>query len=122
MLVYAQRGHGRRASLLTDYTFALWDDGKLVTVAKAYSGLTDPEIVELDRLLRQSTTERFGPMRAVTPTHVFELGFEGIQKSSRHKSGVAVRFPRILRWRRDKVTSEADTLDALRALAETAGP
>lgn len=117
VLVYAQAGHGRRSTLYTDYTFAVWDGGVLVPVAKAYSGLTDVEIEKLDRWIRSHTLERFGPVRSVEAVHVFELAFEGINVSSRHKSGVAVRFPRILRWRDDKPAAEADTLEALRALA-----
>ena len=116
VMIYAQAGHGRRASLHTDYTFAVWDDGVLVPFAKAYSGLTDEEIRDLDRWIRANTVEKYGPVRHVKPVHVFELGFEGIQPSPRHKSGVAVRFPRILRWRTDKAAEEADTLAALRAL------
>jgi len=116
VMIYAQAGHGRRASLHTDYTFAVWRDGVLVPVAKAYSGLTDVEIRELDAWIRRNTIEKFGPVRHVHPVHVFELAFEGIQLSPRHKSGIAVRFPRILRWRRDKAISEADTLDALHTL------
>ena len=116
VLVYAQPGSGRRASLFTDYTFGVWDHGELVPVAKAYSGLTDQEIDELDRWVRRHTTERFGPVSAVEPVHVFELGFERIALSTRHKSGVAVRFPRMLRWRRDKKADEADTLETLRKL------
>jgi DNA ligase-1 len=116
VLVYAQPGHGRRATLLTDLTFALWSGGELVPVAKAYSGLSDEEIDQLDRWIRQNTVERFGPVRSVRPEHVFELHFEGIAESTRHKSGVAVRFPRIARWRTDKKPEDADTLDALRAL------
>jgi DNA ligase-1 len=116
VMIYAQAGHGRRASLHTDYTFAVWDDGVLVPFAKAYSGLADAEIRELDRWIRANTVEKFGPVRHVKPVHVFELGFEGIQPSPRHKSGVAVRFPRILRWRTDKRPEEADTLATLRAL------
>jgi DNA ligase 1 len=116
VMIYAQAGHGRRASLHTDYTFAVWDDGVLVPFAKAYSGLTDAEIRELDRWIRANTVEKYGPVRHVKPVHVFELGFEGIQPSPRHKSGVAVRFPRILRWRTDKSPDEADTLATLRAL------
>jgi DNA ligase-1 len=115
VMIYAQAGHGRRASLHTDYTFAVWDGEALVPFAKAYSGLTDEEIRELDRWIRANTVEKFGPVRHVKPVHVFELGFEGIQASSRHKSGVAVRFPRILRWRTDKRPEDADTLVALRA-------
>jgi DNA ligase-1 len=116
VLIYAQPGTGRRASLFTDYTFAVWRDKELVPVAKAYSGLSDEEIDELDRWIRRHTTERFGPVSAVEPVHVFELGFEGIALSTRHKSGVAVRFPRILRWRRDKRAAEADTLATLERL------
>jgi DNA ligase 1 len=121
VMIYAQPGSGRRASLHTDYTFAVWDDGKLVPFAKAYSGLTDAEIRELDAWIRRNTVEKFGPVRHVTPHHVFELGFEGIQKSPRHKSGIAVRFPRILRWRTDKPVEEADTLATLRGLLNDAG-
>ena len=116
VMVYAQAGHGRRASLHTDYTFAVWRDGALVPIAKAYSGLTDVEIRELDGWIRRNTIEKFGPVRHVHPVHVFELAFEGIQASPRHKSGIAVRFPRILRWRKDKPVAEADTLDALHLL------
>jgi len=116
VMIYAQPGHGRRASLHTDYTFALWDNGNLVPFAKAYTGLTDAEIRELDAWIRRNTLEKFGPVRHVKPEHVFELGFEGIQASPRHKSGVAVRFPRMLRWRTDKRPEEADTLETLRAL------
>jgi DNA ligase-1 len=116
VMIYAQAGHGRRASLNTDYTFAVWDDGVLVPFAKAYSGLTDEEIRELDRWIRANTVEKYGPVRHVKPVHVFELGFEGIQVSPRHKSGVAVRFPRILRWRTDKRPEDADSLATLRAL------
>lgn len=117
VLIYAQAGHGRRSTLYTDYTFGLWDGDALVPVAKAYSGLSDAEILELDRWIRAHTTERFGPVRSVTAHWVFELGFEGVNRSSRHKSGVAVRFPRILRWRRDKLAAEADRLETLRAQA-----
>jgi DNA ligase-1 len=116
VLIYAQRGHGRRASLYTDYTFGVWDGGQLVQVAKAYSGLTDEEIREVDTFVRRHTLERHGPVRVVQPELVFELHFEGIQASTRHKSGLAVRFPRMARWRRDKQADEADTLDALRRL------
>jgi DNA ligase-1 len=101
---------------MTDLTFALWSGGELVPVAKAYSGLSDEEIDRLDRWIRQNTLERFGPVRAVKPVHVFELHFEGIAESGRHKSGIAVRFPRIARWRTDKKPEDADTLDALRAM------
>ena len=116
VLIYAQRGSGKRASLYTDYTFGLWDDGRLVPVAKAYSGLTDEEIRQVDAFVRRNTVENFGPVRTVQPDLVFELAFEGIRQSSRHKSGVAVRFPRINRWRTDKKPAEADTLSALRKL------
>jgi DNA ligase-1 len=121
-LVYAQRGHGRRASLYTDYTFAVWttdaEERRLIPFAKAYSGLSDEEIEQVDAIVRKTTIEKFGPVRSVTPTQVFELGFEGIRRSPRHKSGIAVRFPRILRWRIDKPVEEADTLDALLELLE----
>ena len=156
VLVYAQAGHGRRASVYTDYTFAVWSrtpdqrrggasggrrdrearaavdaamptgplaapDGlALVPFAKAYSGLTDEEFKRIDRVIRATTIEKFGPVRTVRPTLVFELGFEGIQRSARHKSGIAVRFPRMLRIRDDKPLHEADTLDTLRALIEGA--
>jgi DNA ligase-1 len=117
VLVYAQKGHGKRASLYTDYTFALWKEDELVPFAKAYSGLTDAEIREVDAFIRRNTLERFGPVRTVKPELVFELGFEGIQRSNRHKSGIAVRFPRMLRMRKDKPIGEANTLEDARALA-----
>ncbi len=117
VLIYAQAGHGRRSTLYTDYTFAVWDGDKLVPVAKAYSGLTDVEIEKLDRWIRSHTLERFGPVRSVQAEQVFELAFEAINASARHKSGVAVRFPRILRWRSDKKIADANTLDELRGLA-----
>lgn len=116
VMVYAQRGHGRRASLYTDYTFAVWRDGELVPFAKAYSGLTDAEIRRVDAWVRRNTLERYGPVRTVRPELVFELAFEGIQRSPRHKSGVAVRFPRILRWREDKRPEDADSLEAILAM------
>jgi DNA ligase-1 len=116
VLIYAQAGSGKRASLFTDYTFALWKDDELVPFAKAYSGLSNAEIGELDRWIRRNTIERFGPVRSVRPCHVFEIGFDGISLSRRHKSGVAVRFPRILRWRRDKKYPEADTVQSARDL------
>lgn len=122
VLIYAQRGHGRRASLYTDYTFAVWDapaeqpNRQLVPFAKAYSGLSDAEIRKVDAIIRKTTVEKFGPVRSVEPTLLFELGFEGIARSTRHKSGVAVRFPRMLRWRQDKPIDEADTLATLQAL------
>lgn len=119
VLVYAQAGHGRRSTLYTDYTFAVWDGDALVPVAKAYSGLDDKEILQLDRWIRAHTRERFGPVRSVDAEQVFELAFEGVNQSNRHKAGVAVRFPRILRWRHDKPAAEADRLQDLRALAHT---
>lgn len=116
VLTYAMRGHGRRANLYTDYTFGLWNDGELVTFAKAYSGLTDAEFKQVDAWIKKNTLERFGPVRSVSPHHVFEIAFEGIAQSTRHKSGIATRFPRILRWRKDKPMEEANTLDDLKAL------
>jgi len=116
VLIYAQAGTGRRANLFTDYTFAVWNDDQLVPVAKAYSGLSNEEIETLDHWIRMHTREKFGPVRSVEPYHVFELGFEGISESKRHKSGVALRFPRILRWRSDKPMEEADSLENLRGL------
>jgi DNA ligase-1 len=116
VMIYAQKGHGRRADLYTDYTFAVWDGDKLVPFAKAYSGLTDQEINKVDNFIKRNTIEKFGPVRTVKPELVFEIGFEGINRSNRHKSGVALRFPRILRWRLDKPKEEADTLDSLKAL------
>ena len=145
VLVYAQRGHGRRASMYTDYTFGVWDRPPvsadeaqrsidaiaageapaalaerglpvLIPFAKAYSGLTDQEIRQVDAHIRRTTVEKFGPVRTVVPSLVFELGFEGLQRSGRHKSGIAVRFPRMLRWRHDKPAAEADTLATLQAL------
>ncbi|MET0964526.1 MAG: ATP-dependent DNA ligase, partial [Noviherbaspirillum sp.] len=121
VLIYAQAGHGRRASLYTDYTFAVWDDApeggrRLVPFAKAYSGLTDAEIAVVDAAIRRTTTEKFGPVRSVKPTMVFEIGFEGIARSSRHKAGIAVRFPRMLRIRDDKKVEEADTLATLQGM------
>ena len=119
VLIYAQTGSGIRSGLFTDYTFALWDHDKLVPFAKAYSGLTNEEIREVDRFIKQNTLERFGPVRTVKPELVFELAFEGIALSARHKSGVAVRFPRIHRWRKDKKAEEADHLQSLKKLIET---
>ncbi len=121
VLVYAQRGSGKRASLYSDYTFAVWDDeGKLVPFAKAYSGLTDVELAKVDRWVRAHTKEKFGPVRTVEPELVMELAFEGIQLSSRHKSGIAVRFPRILRWRHDKKPADADSLASVKELLNAA--
>ena len=119
VLIYAMQGHGRRANLYTDYTFAVWQDGRLQPFAKAYSGLTDEEILAVDKFVKANTIEKFGPVRSVKPELVFELAFEGIQQSTRHKSGIAVRFPRISRWRKDKKAEEADTLDALRSLVQS---
>ena len=131
VLTYAQTGRGRRANLLTDYTFAVWDERHtvgaatesatespagpaLVTLAKAYSGLSDQEIAEVDRWIRAHTIDRFGPVRRVTPELVCEIAFDSAQRSTRHKAGGALRFPRIARWRRDKQAKEADTLDTAR--------
>jgi len=119
VLLYAAPGHGRRSNLYTDYTFGVWRNGALVPVAKAYSGLTDAEIRRLDAWIRKNTREKFGTVRSVEPVHVFELAYEGIAKSSRHKSGIALRFPRIARWRTDKPAGEADTLDALQRVLLT---
>jgi DNA ligase-1 len=122
VLIYAQRGHGRRASLYSDYTFAVWDgppdarERTLVPFAKAYSGLTDEEMRQVDSIVRKTTVEKFGPVSSVRPSLVFELGFEGIALSKRHKSGIAVRFPRMLRWRQDKSVEEADNLATLQDL------
>jgi DNA ligase-1 len=116
VLIYAQAGTGKRGNLYTDYTFALWKEDQLVPIAKAYSGLSNVEIEKLDRWIRSHTIEKFGPVRSVEAYHVFELAFEGIAPSPRHKSGVALRFPRIMRWRHDKTLSEADTLERLQAL------
>jgi DNA ligase-1 len=121
VLMYAHPGHGRRATLLTDYTFGVWKDGELVPFAKAYSGLSDEEIRVLDAWIRRHTHDRFGPVRVVEPSQVFELAFEGIARSARHKSGVAVRFPRILRRRPDKPAAEADTLETINALLAARG-
>jgi DNA ligase 1 len=127
VLVYAQRGHGRRSGVYSDYTFAVWsgppeESGRtLMPFAKAYSGLSDEEMRKVDALIRKTTVESFGPVRSVRPTMVFELGFEGIALSKRHKSGIATRFPRMLRWRQDKPVEEADTIDQLRALLPSRG-
>jgi DNA ligase-1 len=118
VMLYAQPGHGRRSNLYTDYTFGVWSDGELVPVAKAYSGLSNVEIAELDRWIRAHTTEKFGPVRQVERTQVFELAYEGIAASTRHKSGIALRFPRIARWRTDKPASEADKLSDLQKVLD----
>lgn len=124
VLTYAMRGHGRRTNLFTDYTFGLWDEEKkeLVTFAKAYSGLTDAEFKKVDAWIKKNTVERFGPVRSVIPHHVFEIAFEGVAESKRHKSGIATRFPRILRWRQDKKIEDANTLEDLRALIQAPQP
>ncbi len=116
VLIYAQSGSGRRSNLYTDYTLAVWKDKELVPVTKAYSGLTDEELGEMDRWIKKHTVEKFGPVRSVEPLHVFEIAFEGIQPSNRHKAGVALRFPRIHRWRKDKKPEEADTLESVKKL------
>ena len=118
VLLYAQAGHGRRAGLHSDYTLGLWHEGRLVTIAKAYSGLSDAEIVEVDRIVRATTLEKHGPVRICTPTLVFQLAFEGVAHSTRHKSGVAVRFPRIVRWRKDKQPADAGQLADLKAMID----
>ena len=116
VMIYAQAGHGRRATLYTDFTFAVWDGPTLVPFAKAYSGLTDAEFRQITAWVRKNTQQRFGPVRQVVPELVFEISFEGIQPSPRHKSGVALRFPRMARWRQDKTAAQADTLAHLNAL------
>jgi DNA ligase-1 len=121
VMIYAQAGHGRRANLFTDYTFAVWDGDALVPFTKAYSGLTDAEFRQITAWVRKNTLERFGPVRRVTPELVFEIAFEGIQESKRHKSGVALRFPRMVRWRRDKPAPEANTLTDLKAMLAAYG-
>jgi DNA ligase-1 len=122
VMLYAHPGHGRRSNLYTDYTFGVWREGELVPVAKAYSGLSDEEIAELDRWIRAHTVEKFGPVRSVEPTQVFELAYEGIAASKRHKSGIALRFPRIVRRRPDKPAAEADTLANLLSLLTPPAP
>ena len=118
VMLYAQRGHGRRSNLYTDFTFAVWDGDKLVPFTKAYSGLTDKEFSEVTKFVKKNTIERFGPVASVTPELVFELAFEGIAASKRHKSGIALRFPRIKRWRKDKPANEANTLEDLKQFLE----
>ena len=121
VMIYAQSGSGRRANLFTDFTFAVWNGNDLVPFTKAYSGLTDAEFRQITAWVRRNTQQRFGPVRQVTPHHVFEIAFEGIQPSPRHKSGVALRFPRMLRWRKDKPLQEANTLDDLKELLRIYG-
>ena len=118
VMIYAMRGSGRRANLYTDYTFAVWDGDRLVPFTKAYSGLTDEEFREIDKWIKQNTIERFGPVRSVKPLLVFEIAFEGIARSTRHKSGIALRFPRMKRWRKDKPINEANTIQDLASLLE----
>ncbi len=125
VMIYAQQGSGRRATLFTDFTFAVRDTGQdgevFVPFTKAYSGLTDAEFRQITAWVRKNTLQKFGPVRAVPPHHVFEIAFEGIQASTRHKSGVALRFPRMLRWRHDKPLDEINTLDDLREMLATYG-
>ncbi|BBU57283.1 ATP-dependent DNA ligase [Mameliella alba] len=121
VMIYAQQGHGRRANLFTDFTFAVWQGNELVPFTKAYSGLTDKEFDAITAWVRKNTQQRFGPVRQVRPEHVFEIAFEGIQPSPRHKSGLALRFPRMSRWRHDKTPQDANTLDDLRALLAAYG-
>jgi DNA ligase-1 len=121
VMIYAQSGHGRRANLFTDFTFAVWQGNELVPFTKAYSGLTDAEFRQITAWVRKNTLQRFGPVRQVRPEHVFEIAFEGIQESPRHKSGIALRFPRMARWRQDKPVAEANTLEDLKALLATYG-
>jgi DNA ligase-1 len=116
VMIYAQKGSGRRANFFTDYTFAVRDGDRLITIAKAYSGLTDKEIKEVNSFVVKNAVEKFGPVRTVKPELVFEIAFEGIAESKRHKAGLALRFPRIARWRKDKKADEINTLDDLRQL------
>lgn len=116
VLLYAQSGSGRRSNLYTDYTLAVWREDELIPITKAYSGLTDEELTSMDNWIKKNTVEKFGPVRSVKPEHVFEIAFEGIQESNRHKAGVALRFPRILRWRKDKKPEEADKLEDVKKL------
>ena len=116
VMIYAQKGSGRRSSKYTDYTFAVRNEENLVTVAKAYSGLTDAEITEISRWVNKNAIEKFGPVRTVKPELVFEIAFEGIAFSKRHKSGVALRFPRMKRWRKDKTVKNIDTIESVKAL------
>ncbi len=121
VMIYAQKGHGRRSNLYTDYTFAVKDHEKLLPFTKAYSGLTDKEMAQVDSFVKRNSLEKFGPVRTVKPELVFEIAFEGIQASSRHKSGVALRFPRILRWRKDKKPDEINTIEDLKEMLKTYG-
>ena len=121
VMIYAQKGAGRRSNLYTDYTFAVRDGDKLVPFTKAYSGLTDKEFAQVDNFVKKNSLEKFGPVRTVKPELVFEIAFEGIAKSNRHKSGVALRFPRIARWRTDKPVAEINTLEDLKKMLEVYG-
>lgn len=121
VMIYAQSGHGRRATLFTDYTFAVWQGNDLIPFTKAYSGLTDAEFRQITAWVRKNTLQRFGPVRQIPPEHVFEIAFEGIQRSTRHKSGVALRFPRMLRWRQDKAAQDANSLDDLKEMLRLYG-
>ncbi len=121
VMVYAQKGSGRRSNLYTDYTFAVKDGDNLVTFTKAYSGLTDKEFAQVDNFVKRNSIEKFGPVRTVKPELVFEIAFEGIAASNRHKSGVALRFPRISRWRKDKTVDEINTIEDLRTMLNTYG-
>ena len=121
VMIYAQAGHGRRATLFTDYTFAVKSGNELVPFTKAYSGLTDAEFKQITSWVKKNTLQRFGPVRQVTPQHVFEIAFEGIQASLRHKSGIALRFPRMLRWRQDKPLDEINTLEDLQEMLRQFG-
>ena len=116
VMVYAQKGTGRRSNLHTDYTFAVKDGDQLLTFTKAYSGLTDQEFAEIDTFVKRNSIEKFGPVRTVILALVFEIAFEGIAASKRHKSGVALRFPRMNRWRKDKKPDEINTLDDLKTM------
>jgi DNA ligase-1 len=121
IMIYAQKGAGRRSNLYTDYTFAVKDGEKLIPFTKAYSGLTDKEFALVDAFVKRNSLEKFGPVRTVKPELVFEIAFEGIAASNRHKSGVALRFPRISRWRHDKKPDEINTLDDLKKMLELYG-
>ena len=121
VMIYAQKGSGRRSNLYTDYTFAVKDGDKLVSFTKAYSGLTDQEFAQVDNFVKRNSLEKFGPVRTVRPELVFEIAFEGIATSNRHKSGVALRFPRMNRWRKDKKPDEINTLDDLKKMLEMYG-
>src|SRR5204863_6379121 len=121
VMIYAQKGHGRRSNLYTDYTFAVKDGDKLVSFTKAYSGLTDKEFAQVDNFVKRNSLEKFGPVRTVNTELVFEIAFEGIAASARHKSGVALRFPRINRWRKDKKPDEINTLEDLKKMLEVYG-